>query len=49
MGFKPVSIMGFFGIQATIENAYMKHVLDMIRSISQMDRTDKYSQQSLII
>ena len=46
----PVSSKEFMDIQAIIECGFtLKRVHDMIRTYSQMDRTDKYSQHSSII
>ena len=46
----PGSSKEFLDIQATIECQFtLKHVCDMKRKYSQMPRTDKYSQLSLII
>ena len=48
----PVSMKEFLDIQATIECGFtLKRVRDMIRTYSQMHRTDKdkYSQHSSII
>ena len=40
----PVSRKEFLDIQATIEREFIvKRVLDMIKTYSQVDRTDKYS------
>ena len=44
------SIVHTLDIQATIECGFtLKRVRDMIRTYSQMHRTDKYSQHSSII
>ena len=46
-GFEPKE---FLDIQATIECGFtLKRVRDMIKTYSQMHRTDKYSQHSSII
>ena len=46
----PPSSKEFLDIQATIECGFtLKRVRDMIRTYSQMHRTDKYSQHSSII
>ena len=46
----PVSSKGFLDIQATIECRFtLKRVRDMIRTYSQMHRTDKYSKHSSVI
>ena len=48
--FPPVSSKEFLHIQATTECGFtLKRVRDMIRTYSQMHRTDKYSQHSSII
>ena len=48
--FAPVSSKEFLDIQATIECGFtLKRVRDMIRTYSQIHRTDKYSQHSSII
>ena len=48
--FAPASSKEFLDIQATVEYGFtLKHVHDMIRTYSQMHRTDKYSQHSSII
>ena len=48
--FAPASSKGFLDIQATIECGFtLKRVRDMIKTYSQMHRTDKYSQHSSII
>ena len=48
--FAPASSKEFLDIQATIECGFtLKRVRDMIRTYSQMHRTDKYSQHSSII
>ena len=48
--FAPPSREEFLDIQATIECGFtLKRVRDMIRTYSQMHRTDKYSQHSSII
>ena len=48
--FVPVSSKEFLDIQATIECGFtLKRVCDMIRTYSQMHRTDKYSQYSSVI
>ena len=48
--FAPVSSKEFLGIKATIECGFtLKRVRDMIRTYSQMHRTDKFSQHSSII
>ena len=48
--FQPVLINEFPDIQATIEYGFtLKRVRDMIRTYSQMHRTDKYSQHSSFI
>ena len=45
-----VTATGFEPIQATIECGFtLKRVRDMIKTYSQMHRTDKYSQHSSII
>ena len=46
-----VSSKGFLNIQATITECgfTLKHIRDMIRTYSQMHRTDKYSQHSSVI
>ena len=47
---KPVLSKEFLGIQATIECGFtLKQVPDLIRTYSQIQRTDKYSQHSSII
>ena len=49
-GFESSSTKEFLDIQATIECGFtLKRVRDMIRTYSQMHRTDKYSQHSSII
>ena len=49
-GFEPASSKEFLDIQATIECGFtLKRVRDMIKTYSQMHRTDKYSQHSSII
>ena len=46
----PASSKEFLDIQATIECGFtLKRVRDMIKTYSQMHRTDKYSQHSSII
>ena len=46
----PPSSKEFLDIRATIEcGSTLKRVRDMIRTYSQMHRTDKYSQHSSII
>ena len=48
--FAPASSKEFLDIQATIECGFtLKRVRDMIKTYSQMHRTDKYSQHSSII
>ena len=48
--FAPASSKEFLDIQATIECGFtLKCVRDMIKTYSQMHRTDKYSQHSSII
>ena len=48
--FAPASSKEFLDIQATIECGFtLKRVRDMIKTYSQMHRTDKYSQDSSII
>ena len=48
--FAPSSSKEFLDIQATIECGFtLKRVRDMIKTYSQMHRTDKYSQHSSII
>ena len=48
--FVPASSKEFLDIQATIGCGFaLKQVRDMIRTYSQMHRTDKYSQHSSII
>ena len=48
--FVPASRKEFLDIQATIERGFtMKRLCDMIRTYSQMQHTDKYSQHSSII
>ena len=48
--FAPVASKEFRDIQATIECGFtLKRVRDMIRTYSQMHRTDKYSQHSSTI
>ena len=48
--FAPVSSKEFLDIQATIECRFtLERVRDMIRTYSQMHRTEKYSQHSSII
>ena len=48
--FAPASSKEFLDIQATIECGFtLKRVSDLIRTYSQMHRTDKYSQHSSII
>ena len=48
--FSPASSKEFFDIQATTECGFtLKHVRDMIRTCSQMHRTDNYSQHNSII
>ena len=48
--FAPASSKEFLDIQATIEYGFtLKRVRDMIKTYSQMHRTDKYSQHSSII
>ena len=48
--FTPASSKQFFDIKATRECAFtLKRARDMIRTYSQMHRTDKYSQRSKII
>ena len=48
--FAPASSKEFLDIQATIECGFtLKRVRDMIKTYSQMYRTDKYSQHSSII
>ena len=48
--FAPASGKEFLDIQATIECGFtLKRVRDMIKTYSQMHRTDKYSQHSSII
>ena len=48
--FAPASSKEFLVIQATIECGFtLKRVRDMIKTYSQMHRTDKYSQHSSII
>ena len=45
--FAPASSKEFLDIQATIECGFtLKRVRDMIKTYSQMHRTDKYSQHS---
>ena len=47
--FLPACSKDFLDIQATIECGFILNcVRDMTRTSSQMDRTDKYSEQSLI-
>ena len=41
----PIASKEFLEIQATLESGFtLKRILDMIRTYSQMYRTDKYSQ-----
>ena len=48
--FVPASSKEFLDIQATIECGFtLKRVRDLIKTYSQMHRTDKYSQHSSII
>ena len=48
--FAPASSKEFLDIQATTECGFtLKRVRDMIKTYSQMHRTDKYSQHSSII
>ena len=48
--FVPASSKEFLDIQPTIECGFtLKRVRDMIRTYSQMHRTDKYSEHSSII
>ena len=48
--FAPASSKEFLDIQATIECGFtLKRVRDMIKTYSQMQRTDKYSKHSSII
>ena len=48
--FAPASSKEFLDIQATIECGFtLKRIRDMIKTYSQMHRTDKYSQHSSII
>ena len=45
----PVASKEFLDIQASIECGFtLKHVCDVIRTYSQMHRTDKYSEHSSI-
>ena len=49
-GLVPASTKELLGIQATIKCGFsLKRVHDMIRTYSQMHRTDKYSQPSSVI